>query len=772
MGLFLLSLLCHPAWAHRPHVPVVALAVGPDAETAWLVLESNDASQIMSSTDGGRHWDARWSPAKAGRFVDGDWSEGPVLLSESGALWWADPAGQQWSVVELGELSAAVAVGSQLAVATEAGAWVADPANPEAGEWLWTARPLVRLAWEGERLWAVDAVGRVLRAEGGQLVPVQPSPSAQYIAFAEEVFLGTARSLRVLRDGAWEACAPLPIRSTEDRADEIGFLKASQDQQLLAGTGQELFRSADRCASWELVELDREPVSYGQVGDARSASDVHTGAWMVGDRAILSGWDGLWSGPIQDLEPSVLLPEAFARGVAFHPEFPQVPELWVGGYGGGPRVTTDGGLSWKGAGYGLAGMFTYDLVVLAQPPGVFYSGNHVLHRQGSTLGSWTALDALEMERVNYVQALGNQLVALGGANEEHGEGDLRVSHTLGGVWTEWPGLADAEGHPARVDRSRFLGRDTLLLATGVPARLLASRDGGDSFEEWAAGAVEERSAGAVLWPPDVSLRAVWATASRGVWISEDAGDSWRSPDIPPAGQPHLLRQADDASLWLADRTGQIWMSEDGALSWETVGPPIAPLIYDLVPAPAFADSGLMMVATHAGTLWSDAEDRSWRELPRQERLEDDSIFLSCRAAGGGDCARWESRQAGNWGGYLLFPGAQLSFTFRGDSFHLIGESLEGEIEVWVDGEELGRVPMSRRNLRTGSGWHDVRIEVLSAPAEGARVDRVTTHEEHPPFLLPVPTSDGCAGSRALLWLVGLSWGAARRRDLEVDPEDL
>jgi hypothetical protein len=96
------------------------------------------------------------------------------------------------------------------------------------------------------------------------------------------------------------------------------------------------------------------------------------------------------------------------------------------------------------------------------------------------------------------------------------------------------------------------------------ARVLVSDDGGKTFEERTPPSV----------PIDVDLdpadpRRIALTTADGVFISTDAGGSWRQRDVATT-ETHLA-WSETGPLYRIDASGGVQVSEDGGQSWKPAG---------------------------------------------------------------------------------------------------------------------------------------------------------------------------------------------------------
>lgn len=164
---------------------------------------------------------------------------------------------------------------------------------------------------------------------------------------------------------------------------------------------------------------------------------------------------------------------------------------------------------------------------------------------------------------------------------------LIESRDGGRTWRNVSLLKDADFHVLESAGQRVYGFD------GTQGRLMVSSDGG---RKW-----EERRPPAAIFSLAVDPRdpdRILASTERGLFASQDAGETWRPRHEEVAG---LLAWPSRGRLHLVAGSGAVMTSTDTGATWTTVG--------DLggQPAAFVAESGELYAALHDGTVRRSAD---------------------------------------------------------------------------------------------------------------------------------------------------------------------
>jgi photosystem II stability/assembly factor-like uncharacterized protein len=358
-------------------------------------------------------------------------------------------------------------------------------------------------------------------------------------------------------------------------------------ERLYVGTRKGLFEVARRGSGWDIADVHflGEPVSavLADGGNLYAALDLgHFGAKL---------WRREWSGPWHELPaPSFPVkpenaaddPHPWSLGVIWAIEPGGVPgRLWIGTMPGGLFRSDDGGDSWalneplwrmpeRRQWMGVAG---------GEQPGI----NSVLVdprdpddiRVGvSTAGMWASRDGGTSWRIinrgMYNEYMPPELRETPIAQDihrlarcashpdimwcQHHNGVFR-SENAGADWHELTAIAPSKfgfavaAHPRDPDTAWFVPavKDERRVAVDAAVVVARTRDGGESFEVLRNG-LPQRHAYDLVWRHALDTDAVgehlaFGSTTGGLWISEDAGDSWTALDarLPPVAVVRFAR---------------------------------------------------------------------------------------------------------------------------------------------------------------------------------------------------------------------------------------
>ncbi len=743
--------------AHRPHSVVTAMALAPDFEASgevWTVMDPHDISQPMRSLDHGRHWDFVGGAPMDDELVGAAWLDGALLLiARDGTLWSTTDGGDSWTSEEVldGTLAESITVdGQQAVLGTKAGIFVGEPGGSFQAISTENAWPQVEASHTDlDAGAAVSGIGLVWRTDDGWQSMTRIKDNPQGLVYYDaalvdgNVFASTdnGKVVRYVVDiDRWEDCTPLPKESSETYSQDVVKVDGTPDGRVIVATAREaLFITDDACETWTKWDSQIVPV-FGGIGNATDAEEGFTEIHVIGDHGIAGGFSGIATAHEAggDWTDAKLIPGDYCRGIAFAPEWPLDPRVFVGAYGGGVWWSDNGGASWEGSAVGMDGVYSYDVQPAADvltSGVVYYSGSNNPFRSDDDGQTWSRFE-LPMDRVRLFRPYGDRVYALGEDQTDSVYGQLAFSDDGGTSWTEFGDpLYDVmeKAAPRDIQETALDGQDLLLVVVDSPAGLIVSEDAGVSWAFAFAGE-RETAAGGTAWPVSDPTRLVFAAPSSGVIWSDDGGENWTSASAPPSGRPRHMTQADDGTLLLSTRDGQVWRSDDGGDTWAARGAPIKPAIFDLVAGPDFATWQALLAGTQAGPYWSTDSGSTWALLPRYERFEDSSIHFECYRGGVEDqanpCDKYEDTAHGFGGGYALGVGDELAFTFEGHAFGILGaQDGDGSVQVSIGGVDQGTLTADGLELLvTGleSGWKDVVLTVQEAGDAGFRIDLIET----------------------------------------------
>ena len=742
-----------------------------DDSTVWLIQNPHDVSLLMRSSDGGAHWDFVGGALQESEIIDSAWTDSTLLfLGAEGTLWSSDDGAETWSsnaVMDTEvEATSMEAVAGTIFVGTKEGAFLGQTGDLSALSMVLDdveIRTVAFSATDPAILVAGTKTGAIYRsADGGEsFSELQSLPGGRQLwSLAElggRLFAGSDGKLlfadvELLDTGAisWDLCGDLPGNAPGTYSDDVVVVDITSDAHVIAASGTEaMFISEDGCDSWEVLPAE-DNIHYSGIGNASTPDEAFVDLDLEGNIGLTAGFNGVkFSNDAgTTFRTAKLLPEDYTKGVAFAPNFPTDPRLFTVGYGGGVHWTDDFGASWSGSAAGVSGAYSNGITPAedyADSGAVYYSGSNKPYKTEDGGQTWSPVN-LPMQRVRQFRTDGDRVYALGEDQVNGIVGQVAYSDDSGETWEEFTNLYATmdQGAPRDLRRVRLGGKELLLLVVDSPAGFLTSDDEGDSWT-WQYRGETEPAAGVEVWPNDDGDRLVFATPEAGILVSDDDGSSWSTPANPPDGHIRHLFQTDDGTLFSTNRQGVIFRSKDGGDAWKAVSDPIAPAIYCFDVAPDFAQLGVAMLGTQAGIYYTEDGGDSWQLLPRFERFEADTYHLTCdrsdtrnpeqedtgQTAGASEysnCDDYVIDDAGLGGGYLMHVGDQISFTFEGHSFQVIGPKAAG-FQMTIDGVAAGTLDHDDDLMFTDleTGWHDVVLTLKIGPDSGTRVDVVEAY---------------------------------------------
>lgn len=269
------------------------------------------------------------------------------------------------------------------------------------------------------------------------------------------------------------------------------------------------------------------------------------------------------------------------------PDFARDRKLWIATWGVGVQRSDDGGATWTECWTGLSDYEvnevrvaqtarSYDLFACTRNDGVFYS------MDGGT--SWTRTP-LEAEKTAQTDNHYTSLILSPAWPEDRTvicgtfEG-LHISRDGGSTWRE------SNLNPSRIGRiiaiSKNYAEDKSLFAAGYGMQLLASEDGGDSWELRFTN-INAKSVYAIAPSPDYHKRGqIIMGATRGVRASTDRASSWEFLKFPqkPNDNPanwyttravtYAVDYPEDPRVYTTTTLGRLYLSNDQGANWSPI----------------------------------------------------------------------------------------------------------------------------------------------------------------------------------------------------------
>lgn len=751
----LLSIVLHAfvgdSFGHVPHDVVVSVGapLALDASQPWLMVAGSDEIHSLSrSDDGGESWQMiGGDPLKETLVGVAVLDDGTWVAASTSTIWWSSDEGSTWRPRRSPGPIAVIAGGESLLIGGARGVWAGNP------------RLVQPLPMRSAAVIGVSADGRAVVDDDDHVWSRRVGAEELWV---DHGFLGGANAVTLLgdivyagdTDGVvfrrtsigWQECGALPdvlgAHSGVVRLAASPATFAESQGVLLAVSGDGgPYRSLDGCASWEDLHGPLVTVYTGS-GSASSSSQAAVALGVAGERWMEAGWAGFAVADAGSVWQPVILPADYTRGIGFSPDFDRDRTVYVGGYAAGVLTTEDGGSTWRGAGEGL------DVENVQRVSGMASDADVVLSVTGHV--GWVSEDRGVSWRAVHppVGTLG-ELFALGADNRVwafgSGQGaQVAFSDDLGKSWSKATAMtaALAGSTPSGLVRVASAEGTAMVLGGGGPTRLVYSLDDGLTWDQRFTGS-DGRISGPVGWPESAPRRIVVADDA-GVYTSDDGG-TWTTWDGFGDDVPLVLASAGDR-VYLTTRSGHLWRSDDGALSFLDLGVQLNAPVHILVGNPNFEQDPKLLIGTHDGVFTVDDPLSDSPELLRwapYQRVDDGSAYFACRSCGD----RIEDRAAGL--GQLRELGADgvASVTLRGQSIALYGTIDSGAVaELWIDGAWVATVDKRAQTpvLLTRvdgllPGWHAVEVRALS---DGVAVDAIVG--SGPGVSFGQSASPGCA----------------------------
>ena len=363
------------------------------------------------------------------------------------------------------------------------------------------------------------------------------------------LYVGTPGGLYRSSNGgdSWERLAGGEL---EQQDISIVVVNPREYDAIYAGGVDGLFRSTDAGTQWvrlgeglsadavhSLVVHPQQPILYAGTNESVFKSPDGGERWLPARRGLPEG--DVWTLALHPIDPNVI----------------------YAGTDDGVFVSSDAGNRWFPTNHGLPSQArVHRLVIDAYDVNLMSAGTSMgsfCSRDGGI--SWSQTDSSGIDALAAGCVLDSSLLlSRSGRTSDSppvGEQISRASLEQG----RWEPVLSLAVSP----------RDARLLYKGTARGFYKSSDGGISWEASNVGLIgsEIRS---LVDVPDTNGQ-LYAATSGGVYWTEDSGGTWqeRSSGLPTEGLSILAIDPDNRErIYAGTQTGEIYVSGDGALSWE------------------------------------------------------------------------------------------------------------------------------------------------------------------------------------------------------------
>jgi photosystem II stability/assembly factor-like uncharacterized protein len=301
-------------------------------------------------------------------------------------------------------------------------------------------------------------------------------------------------------------------------------------------------------------------------------------------------------------------PGGNVRDLAQDPRDPN--RIYLGTADGILYRSDDGGVRWQrlNPGFPLRGYSLDNIVV--DPGGVVYVGYWEVHGPGGGVArsadrgqTFEVLEGIKGESVRALAlAPSDQQVISAGTLT-----GVFLSRDRGRTWVR----ATPKGHAGlrNIESLAFDPRDPQVIYAGTWHLVWKTRDGGGAWEPAHRGMIDDSDV-MTLTVDQVRPQTIYATACTGIYRSTGAADEWtKLRGIPFSSRRTraFAQGADDLNLLLAGTTEGLWVSENAGDSWKQVTPK------ELVVNAVLAQPGgtILLGTEEAGVLRSADQGRTW-----------------------------------------------------------------------------------------------------------------------------------------------------------------
>ncbi|MGE5141209.1 MAG: WD40/YVTN/BNR-like repeat-containing protein, partial [Rudaea sp.] len=322
-------------------------------------------------------------------------------------------------------------------------------------------------------------------------------------------------------------------------------------RSIYARTTVGLYRSRDRGETWELFGPQAQIVNALLFPSGSTPLYAATTAQGV----LVSDSDGATWQPLGGGLPAAAI-LSLAR--------PDSRTL-VAGTQAGVYVTRDAGETWQPASEGMGAPAVHDLA-LDPPSGALFAATDDGLFKAPAAGSFVEIggEVMRAPVLSIALAPGNPQLVYAGTS---GRG-IFSSRDGGASWSAAGGLFQNKlSVPGLAVNPED---DRQVLARVVFERIYKSADGGDEWHAVWTGMPNEVQVACMTFLQS-KPRVIFAGTSEGIFVSEDAGESWTRRGLSEQSVFAILPDRGSDSMLLAGATEGVYGSRDGGAAWRRLG---------------------------------------------------------------------------------------------------------------------------------------------------------------------------------------------------------
>lgn len=585
-------------------IPLVDVAVSPNFAADHAVLTASSSHGIRRSLDGGQSWHAVPRPPEAlqlssVRFcATSTQPHAAGVIDHAGGLWLSADGGSEWhracdesvAVTSLASTSDALLVGTRTGQILRS----ADGGS--------TWQPLFQLPHRA----GVTALAVTKNAEGESLIAFGAERQGVFVlrlAHGRPQMLPRSLRRRWITSLAWARTR-------------------TGGPQLFATTWKEgVYRSSDLGHAWTLQAdgLSTDPQADDPGFRSPHFRSIQASPTFAEDSTLMvAGFDGLFvssNGGDHWTERRSVLPINLVVGLDVASSKLGSVAVALSTYGGGPQLTLDAGIDWRGDRGGLHESRTFGIALspnFARDSSVFVASNWALYRSPDAGVTWLrtpfqprrARGGAAMALLTGFRTLARVVSRRLGAAPYR---QLRRSfHRMrGGLGLRLP----LPGFGALLAVSRTFDRDACLFVAAGDS-VWRSTDAGASLTSCCA-LRDHRIRTIAVSPNHAHDRTVLVAAGERLRWSEDSGatwsDRWTAAGAPIRTAAFSTRFADDHTIFVAVGS-RLFRSRNAGRDWEFLSAlELAPedSIEAVLPTDTAADGGPIFVNTGGGLFRSD-----------------------------------------------------------------------------------------------------------------------------------------------------------------------